>query len=113
MSVFSFNIITVTFQVCGSVRTEPCTPLQCEGEEICPPEGTPACTKGQTCVGALPLSQRADADVKDVKARLDKLTKKISEAAEKVHPHTHTCTHADTCTDVLMSLMAKNCNCIT
>lgn len=88
MSVFSFYIITVSFQVCGSVRSERCTPLQCEGEELCPSEGTPVCTKGQMCVGALPLSKQADADVKDVKARLDKLTKKITEAAEKVRPHT-------------------------
>lgn len=101
--------------MCDSVRTEPCTPLQCEGEELCPPEGTPACTKGQTCVGALPLSKRADADVKDVKARLDKLTKKITEAAEKVHQHTHrhARTHTSAYTDVLTSLQAKNCDSIT
>lgn len=70
-------------QVCGSVRSEPCTPLQCDGE-LCPPEGTPPCKKGEKCVGALPLSKRADADVKDVKDRLDKLTRKITEAAEKL-----------------------------
>lgn len=71
-------------QVCGSVRTEPCTPLQCEGGDLCPPEGTPPCKKGEKCVGALPLSKRADADAKDVKDRLDKLTGKITEAAEKL-----------------------------
>lgn len=36
-------------------------------------------------MGALPLSKRADADAKDVKERLDKLTGKITEAAEKVY----------------------------
>lgn len=80
----------MTFQVCGSVRSEPCTPLQCEGGELCPPEGTPPCKKGATCVGALPLSKRADADAKDVKDKLDKLTGKITEAAEEVHTHTQT-----------------------
>lgn len=40
-------------------------------------------------MGALPLSKRADADVKDVKDQLDKLSKKITDTAEKVHTHTH------------------------
>ncbi|KAI9520119.1 hypothetical protein NQZ68_021838 [Dissostichus eleginoides] len=71
-------------QVCGSVRSEPCTPLKCEGEDLCPPEGTPPCKKGEKCVGALPLSKRADADVKDVKERLDRLSGKITDAAEKL-----------------------------
>ncbi|XP_070695736.1 laminin subunit beta-3 [Pempheris klunzingeri] len=71
-------------QVCGSVRSKPCTPLQCEGGELCPPEGTPPCKKEGKCVGALPLSKRANADAKDVKDRLDKLTNKITEAAEKL-----------------------------
>lgn len=52
---------------------------------MCPPKGTPPCKKGEKCVGALPLSKRADADAKDVKERLDKLTGKITEAAEKVY----------------------------
>lgn len=36
-------------------------------------------------MGALPLSKRAVADTQDVKDRLDKLSGKITEAAEKVH----------------------------
>lgn len=36
-------------------------------------------------MGALPLSKRAKADSKDVKDRLDKLSAKVTEAAEKVH----------------------------
>ena len=75
------------FQVCGSVRSEPCTPLQCPGEDLCPPEGAPPCEKGKKCVGALPLSIRANADVTDVKDRLDKLSGKITEAAEMVPGH--------------------------
>ncbi|KAM9361786.1 laminin subunit beta-3 [Symphorus nematophorus] len=71
-------------QVCGSVRSEPCTPLQCEGGDLCPPEGTPPCKKGEKCVGALPLSKMADTDAKDVKDRLERLSGKITEAADKL-----------------------------
>lgn len=38
-------------------------------------------------MGALPLSKRANTDAKDVKDRLDNLTGKITDAAEKVHSH--------------------------
>ncbi|XP_017279258.1 laminin subunit beta-3 [Kryptolebias marmoratus] len=69
-------------QVCGSVRSEPCTPLQCEAGDLCPPEGTPPCEKGTNCVGALPLSNKANADVNNVKDRLNKLSAKMTEAAE-------------------------------
>lgn len=36
-------------------------------------------------MGALPLSKKADADAKDVKERLNELSGKITDAAEKVH----------------------------
>lgn len=78
------DLTPVAKQVCDSARVEPCTPLQCEGGDVCPPGGTPLCKKGQKCVGALPLSKRAEADAKDVKDRLDKLTGKITEATEKL-----------------------------
>ncbi|KAL6111275.1 lamb3 [Pungitius sinensis] len=78
------NLTPVAKQVCGSVRSEPCTPLQCAGGDLCPPDGTPPCEKSQVCVGALPLSKRAGADAKDVKDRLDKLTGKITDAADKL-----------------------------
>ncbi|KAI3370517.1 hypothetical protein L3Q82_025278 [Scortum barcoo] len=78
------DLTPVAKQVCGSVRKEPCTPFQCEGEDLCPPEGTPPCKKGEKCVGALPLGKRADADAKDVKDQLDKLNGKITDAAEKL-----------------------------
>ncbi|XP_071350563.1 laminin subunit beta-3 [Trachinotus anak] len=78
------DLTPVAKQVCGSVRSEPCTPLQCEGGDLCPTEGTPTCEKGAKCVGALPLGKRADADSKDVKDRLNKLSEKITEATEKL-----------------------------
>ncbi|AWP03505.1 putative laminin subunit beta-3 [Scophthalmus maximus] len=78
------DLTPVAKEVCGSVRTEPCTPLRCDGGALCPPEGTPTCEKGKKCVGALPLSKRAKADSKDVKDRLDKLSAKVTEAAEKL-----------------------------
>ncbi|KAM4740269.1 laminin subunit beta-3 [Anableps anableps] len=76
------DLTPVAKQVCGSVRSEPCTPLQCVGGALCPPEGSPVCQNGTKCVGALPLSKRADADVMDVKDRLSKLSLKITEATE-------------------------------
>nr|XP_020473565.1 laminin subunit beta-3 isoform X3 [Monopterus albus] len=79
------DLTPVAKQVCGSDRSEPCTPLQCEGRELCPPEGTTTCEKQeQMCVGALPLSKRADADAKDVKDQLNKLTRNITDTAEKL-----------------------------
>ncbi|XP_034442702.1 laminin subunit beta-3 [Hippoglossus hippoglossus] len=78
------DLTPVAKQVCGSVRTEPCTPLLCEGGDLCPPRGTPMCVKGKKCVGALPLSKRAKADSKDVKEQLDKLSVNVTEATEKL-----------------------------
>ncbi|XP_042354687.1 laminin subunit beta-3-like [Plectropomus leopardus] len=78
------DLTPVAKQVCGSVRSKPCTPLTCEGEDLCPPPGTPPCKKGEKCVGALPLSKRADTDAKDVKDKLDKLAGKITDATEKL-----------------------------
>ncbi|XP_015254719.1 PREDICTED: laminin subunit beta-3 [Cyprinodon variegatus] len=76
------DLTPVAKQVCGSVRSEPCTPLQCAGEALCPAEGSQACKDGIKCVGALPLSQKADADVMDVKDRLSNLSAKITEATQ-------------------------------
>lgn len=72
------------FQVCGSRLAEPCTPLRCDAEQLCPPGGTPPCQQGQKCVGALPLGKKADSDAAGVKDRLDRLTKKITDTVEKV-----------------------------
>ncbi|XP_074523144.1 laminin subunit beta-3 isoform X2 [Halichoeres trimaculatus] len=78
------NLTPVAKEVCGSTRTEPCTPLKCEGEDLCPPEGAPPCKKGEKCVGALPLGKKADADADNVKDKLDTLTEKITDATEKL-----------------------------
>lgn len=77
------NLTPAATQVCGAHRSAPCTPLQCDGS-LCPPEGAPPCGRGEECVGALPLGKKANADTKDVKDRLDRLTKKITEAADEL-----------------------------
>ncbi|XP_037534463.1 laminin subunit beta-3 [Nematolebias whitei] len=75
------DLTPVAKQVCGSVRSEPCTPLQCEAGDLCPPEGALSCEKEKNCVGALPLSNRANSDVNNVKNQLDTLTAKMTKAA--------------------------------
>uniref|UniRef100_A0A3B5LRA2 Laminin subunit beta 3 n=1 Tax=Xiphophorus couchianus TaxID=32473 RepID=A0A3B5LRA2_9TELE len=50
------DLTPVAKQVCGSARSEPCTPLRCEGDALCPPEGSPLCQNGAQCVGALPIN---------------------------------------------------------
>ncbi|XP_028262926.1 laminin subunit beta-3 [Parambassis ranga] len=90
-------------QVCGSVRSEPCTPLQCEGGDLCPPEGTATCEKDEKCVGALPLSKRANTEAKDVKDRLEKLSEKITEAAEKLQKAQETTNNVRQSTENLSS----------
>ncbi|CAJ1051838.1 LOW QUALITY PROTEIN: laminin subunit beta-3-like [Xyrichtys novacula] len=78
------DLTPVAKEVCGSTRTEPCTPQKCDGADLCPPEGTPPCKKGEKCVGALPLGKKADTDANDVKDKVNKLTEKITDAAEKL-----------------------------
>ncbi|XP_029907597.1 laminin subunit beta-3 [Myripristis murdjan] len=78
------NLTPTAKQVCGSTRKAPCTPLQCEGDDLCPPEGAAQCKPGENCVGALPLGNKAIDDAKGVKDRLDKLSKKITETAEQL-----------------------------
>ncbi|XP_069007880.1 laminin subunit beta-3 [Embiotoca jacksoni] len=97
-------------QVCGSVRSQPCTPLQCEGGDLCPAEGTPPCEKGKKCVGALPLSKRADADAEDVKDRVDRLTRKITEAAEKLQKTQETTNQVRQSAEKLSSKMKQTRN---
>ncbi|KAI1890736.1 hypothetical protein AGOR_G00156700 [Albula goreensis] len=77
------NLTPTAVQVCGSTRSTPCTPLQCDGQ-LCPAPGTADCVKGQTCTGALPLGNKALADTEEVKGRLQQLNSKITEAAEKI-----------------------------
>ncbi|KAM7402795.1 hypothetical protein PAMP_018006 [Pampus punctatissimus] len=101
------DLTPVAKQVCGSVRSEPCTPLQCEGGDLCPPEGTPPCEKEEKCVGALPLSKRANADAEDVKDRLDKLTGKITDAAEKLQKTQETTNQVRQSTEKLSNKMKQ------
>ncbi|XP_064161662.1 laminin subunit beta-3-like isoform X1 [Anguilla rostrata] len=77
------NLTPAAKQVCGSTRSTPCTPAQCDGE-LCPEPGTVSCVEGKTCVGALPLGEKALKDTEEVKNRLQQLNKKIQEAADKI-----------------------------
>ncbi|XP_023138331.1 laminin subunit beta-3 isoform X1 [Amphiprion ocellaris] len=101
------DLTPVAKQVCGSVRSKPCTPLQCEGGDLCPPKGSPPCEKGGKCIGALPLSERANTDAKDVKDRLDKLSGKITEAAEKLQKTQDTTNQLRQSTEKLSSKMKQ------
>ncbi|KAK7880274.1 hypothetical protein WMY93_030641 [Mugilogobius chulae] len=68
--------------VCGKVLSAPCTPLQCVKEDLC--ADVPPCEPGQSCVGALPLGNKAADDADKVQDKLDDLSKKISDAAKKL-----------------------------
>lgn len=70
-------------QVCGSKRTEPCTPEQCDGE-LCSPDAAQSCLLGTKCVGALPTSGKAQRDTEEVEAKLQELRQNITEANEQV-----------------------------
>nr|XP_054590764.1 laminin subunit beta-3 isoform X2 [Nothobranchius furzeri] len=78
------DLIPAAKQVCGSVRSDVCSPFRCEGGPLCPPERDQRCEKGAECIGALPLGNRANTDVTVVKDQLDKLGKKITEAAAQL-----------------------------
>lgn len=70
--------------VCGEAHPEPCTPLQCGVEEFCAPDRLPPCEPGKPCVGALPVAKKAADDAVEIQDKLDVLSKKISDAAEKL-----------------------------
>ncbi|KAM4587748.1 laminin subunit beta-3 [Odontesthes bonariensis] len=101
------DLTPVAKKVCGSVQSEPCTPLLCKGGDLCPPEGATPCKKGTKCVGGLPLSKRANADVKDVKDRLDKLNGKITEAAEMLQKTQETAKQVKQSAEKLSSKLEK------
>ncbi|KAL4658658.1 laminin subunit beta-3 [Arapaima gigas] len=77
------NLTPAAKQVCGSTRSTPCTPQQCDGE-LCPAPEDAACTGQQPCIGALPLGTKALGDSKEVNSRLQQLTKKIAQTAEQI-----------------------------
>lgn len=70
--------------VCGKAHAEPCTPLQCEGEEFCAPDRPPSCEPGKPCEGALATGNKAVGDADKVQDKLDVLSKKISDATDKL-----------------------------
>uniref|UniRef100_UPI003AAB3FD0 laminin subunit beta-3 n=1 Tax=Centroberyx gerrardi TaxID=166262 RepID=UPI003AAB3FD0 len=94
-------------QVCGIVRSTPCTPLQCEGGELCPAEKVPTCGRGENCVGALPLSNRAVDDAKEVKDRLSRLSGKITQAAEQLQETQETTNQVRMSAEKLSNQMKK------
>ncbi|XP_030584440.1 laminin subunit beta-3 [Archocentrus centrarchus] len=101
------NLTPVAKQVCGIVHSEPCTPVQCEVGDLCPQDGNPACEKEGKCVGALPLSKRANTDAKDVKERLDKLSGKITDAADKLQKTQETTNQVRESTEKLSSKLKQ------
>ncbi|KAG7477647.1 hypothetical protein MATL_G00071830 [Megalops atlanticus] len=77
------DLTPTAVQVCGSTRSTPCTPLKCDGQ-LCPAPGTASCVEGRSCVGAVPLGNKALADTEEVKARLQELNDKITGAATQI-----------------------------
>ncbi|KAG5274590.1 hypothetical protein AALO_G00137970 [Alosa alosa] len=73
------NLTPTAVQVCGSKRTESCTPEQCDGE-LCSPDSARSCLLGEVCVGALPTAGKAQRDTEDVKAKLQELSQNLTEA---------------------------------
>nr|XP_015198236.1 PREDICTED: laminin subunit beta-3 [Lepisosteus oculatus]XP_015198237.1 PREDICTED: laminin subunit beta-3 [Lepisosteus oculatus] len=70
-------------QVCGSTRSTPCTPVQCDGQ-LCPGPSAPPCGNRATCTGALPLGNKAMADTEETRSRLRELSSKIQRAAAEI-----------------------------
>ncbi|KAJ8412103.1 hypothetical protein AAFF_G00143700 [Aldrovandia affinis] len=94
------DLTPVAVQVCGSTRSTPCTPLQCDGQ-LCPAPGAATCAEGTKCIGALPLGNKALADTEEVKARLQKLNGKITEATEQIQETQDAANHVRLSTDEL------------
>ncbi|XP_051979459.1 laminin subunit beta-3 [Xyrauchen texanus] len=77
------NLTPVAVKVCGSTRVEPCTPELCKGD-LCPPDGAPPCGVEKPCIGALPNGNKAFQDADEVKAKLQDLNNKITQAAAQI-----------------------------
>uniref|UniRef100_A0A8C1NP33 Uncharacterized protein n=1 Tax=Cyprinus carpio TaxID=7962 RepID=A0A8C1NP33_CYPCA len=76
-------------KVCGGNRVDSCTPERCAGD-LCPPDGAPPCGAEGRCTGALPNSNKAFQDADEVKAKLQDLNNKITQAAAQVPQYTFT-----------------------
>ncbi|KAK7136543.1 hypothetical protein R3I93_016770 [Phoxinus phoxinus] len=77
------NLTPTATKICGSDRVEPCTPERCGGD-LCPPDGAPPCGAEDACIGALPNANKAFQDADEVKAKLQDLNDKITQAAEQI-----------------------------
>ncbi|XP_051549881.1 laminin subunit beta-3 [Myxocyprinus asiaticus] len=77
------NLTPVAVKVCGSTRVEPCTPELCKGD-LCPPDRAPPCGVEKPCIGALPNGNKAFQDADEVKAKLQDLNNKITQAAAQI-----------------------------
>ncbi|XP_039604526.1 laminin subunit beta-3 [Polypterus senegalus] len=70
-------------KVCGSYRTEPCTPEQCDGA-LCPGPNAVPCSTTVDCRGALPLGKKAESMADTTKAKLNDLNAQIRQATRKI-----------------------------
>ncbi|XP_026054473.1 laminin subunit beta-3 [Carassius auratus] len=77
------NLTPTANKVCGGDRVDSCTPERCTGD-LCPPDGAPPCGAEETCTGALPNANKAFQDADEVKAKLQDLNNKITQAAAQI-----------------------------
>ncbi|XP_008319201.1 laminin subunit beta-3 [Cynoglossus semilaevis] len=96
------DLTPVAKKICASDRTEPCTPLKCDGTDLCR-----YCRRGEKCDGAVPLSNKAEADSRNVKDQLDRLNKKIIEAEEKLQEAQETTNQVRVSTEKLSNKTKK------
>ncbi|KTG36823.1 hypothetical protein cypCar_00015858 [Cyprinus carpio] len=77
------NLTPTANKVCGGNRVDSCTPERCAGD-LCPPDGAPPCGAEGRCTGALPNANKAFQDADEVKAKLQDLNNKITQAAAQI-----------------------------
>ncbi|XP_016314829.1 laminin subunit beta-3 [Sinocyclocheilus anshuiensis] len=77
------NLTLTANKVCGGDRVDSCTPERCAGD-LCPPDGAPPCGAEEPCAGALPNANKAFQDADEVKAKLQDLNNKITQAAAQI-----------------------------
>nr|XP_023696882.1 laminin subunit beta-3 isoform X1 [Paramormyrops kingsleyae]XP_023696883.1 laminin subunit beta-3 isoform X1 [Paramormyrops kingsleyae] len=75
------NLTPIAKMVCGSTRSTPCTPQQCDGL-LCPT--TASCGQEEDCIGALPLGNKAVASAEEVKAKLKNFNTRITQVADQI-----------------------------
>ncbi|MGH0179179.1 UNVERIFIED_CONTAM: hypothetical protein FKN15_017213 [Acipenser sinensis] len=77
------NLTPTAGKVCGSTRSTPCTPRQCDGA-LCPGPGAPPCGDRGDCRGALPLGNKAWRDAEKSESRLAELNAQIRHTAQQI-----------------------------